>query len=189
MQSFNLPRNKACIFLPFKRPSNLNWYLANGTKLYNVQNSINRDLLLGAVSPSQLWSHKISAWLRCAPGLNDGMCDDSNSSLQLNVFCLICLQLIMSDTFCHRWMCTIASLQCFVWNPPDFVIGDCVPLLLCKVLFGTHQTFTVLLCINLQTTHRCHSSSFSCGTYFETFWVAEVALVVGSLKPPLRLSP
>ena len=49
------------------------------------------------------------------------------------------------------------------------VINECMPLLLSKILFGIHKSFTQLLCFQLVEQNGGHSSGFSHEILTETF--------------------
>ena len=105
-------------------------------------------------------SNKLSSWLPCGTMLKGGMRyeSESESSIQMNVICLIWLQRI------------------------SFVIGERVRLFNLRVLFRNHHFFALLPCFSLWNKHEDHSSSYLRGIPFVTSWLAESVLVICTLE-------
>ena len=86
-------------------------------------------------------------------------CDLSDSSVHMNVICLIWLQLIF------------------------LVVDKHAPLLILKVLYRVHQSCTPSLCFSLWGKHRGHFCGFSHRLLIVTGWLAEAAQVIGRQEP------
>ena len=86
---------------------------------------------------------------------------DSEYSFQINVFCVVWLQLI------------------------PLIINKHVPSLFLILLFRNQQFFTLLLCTGLSGKYGSHCSGFSCKTSFVMFWLADAGQMTGSQEPSI----
>ena len=65
----------------------------------------------------------------------------------------------------------------------SLVLDECASWLILKVLFGIHQSFTLLLFIHLLVKHGSCSLGFSLRIMIGPVWLAEAARMIDSLKP------